>query len=115
MHAIFGTNARHFRNRCTPFTEEVTARAAGEIGDLKGEIKAYERALQLLPDCLMLHLALAERHEHRGNIAAAKAIYEDLAEKRPSPMVMPAPARAWHSEEVIHVGQTSVHAPITQG
>jgi hypothetical protein len=28
-----------------------------------------------------------ERHELRGNNAAAKAVYENLAEKLPSPMV----------------------------
>lgn len=41
----------------------------------------------MLPTCQLLHLALAERHELRGNAAACKAVYENLCEKLPSPMV----------------------------
>ena len=41
---------------------------------MQGEIKMFERALQMLPDCLMLHLALAEKHEQRDNVAAAKQV-----------------------------------------
>lgn len=35
--------------------------------------------LQMLPSCLMLHFAAADMEEGRGNLDAAKQIYEDLA------------------------------------
>ena len=38
-------------------------------------------------DSLLLHLALAERQETAGNIAAAKQCYESMCEKIPSPLV----------------------------
>ena len=34
----------------------------------------FERALSMLPDCLLLHLALAEKYEQREDTEAAKKV-----------------------------------------
>ena len=59
----------------------------GEIGDLSGEIKTLEKGISMIPNSLLLHFALAEKHEMRGNITEAKNVYENLCELQPSPLV----------------------------
>ena len=39
-----------------------------------GEIKTLNKALAIKSDSLLLHLALAEKHELAGNVAAAKQV-----------------------------------------
>ena len=58
----------------------------GDLGDRAGEIRMLQRGLEMLPDCLLLHFALAEKHEVKGDAEAAKRVYEELCERRPSPL-----------------------------
>ena len=50
----------------------------GDLGDRAGEIRMLQRGLEMLPDCLLLHFALAEKHEVKGDAEAAKRVYEEL-------------------------------------
>jgi len=44
------------------------------MGDVEGEIKTLNKALSMKGDSLLLHLALAEKHEMAGNVAAATQV-----------------------------------------
>ena len=73
-----------------PFYAEVWYQAANwhaEIGDNDGEIKTLKRALAMSGDSVVLHLALAEKHEMAGNTEAAKQCYETMCEQLPGPLV----------------------------
>jgi hypothetical protein len=50
---------------------------------LAGEIKTLNKALAIKSDSLLLHLALAEKHELAGNVAGAKQV-------SPAPRLCPA-------------------------
>ncbi|CAH0487913.1 unnamed protein product [Peronospora farinosa] len=49
-----------------------------QANDLDGSASVFERAIEAIPDSSYLHFAFADHHELRGDIPAAKAIYEKL-------------------------------------
>jgi len=60
-----------------PLYDEVWYQAANwsaEMGDVEGEIKTLNKALSMKGDSLLLHLALAEKHEMAGNVVAATQV-----------------------------------------
>jgi len=73
-----------------PLYGEVWYQAANwyaEIGGVQGEISTLNKALTVNSDSLLLHLALAEKHELAGNVAPAKEVYENVCKNLPGPLV----------------------------
>ncbi|EGZ26451.1 hypothetical protein PHYSODRAFT_327351 [Phytophthora sojae] len=49
-----------------------------QVNDPEAAASVFERAIEAIPDSSYLHFAFADHHELRGDIPAAKAIYEKL-------------------------------------
>jgi len=49
-----------------------------QVNDHEAAAGVFERAIEAIPDSSYLHFAFADHHELRGDIPAAKAIYEKL-------------------------------------
>ncbi|RLN51161.1 hypothetical protein BBJ29_005882 [Phytophthora kernoviae] len=49
-----------------------------QANDPEAAVSVFERALEAIPDSSFLHFAFADHHELRGDIPAAKALYEKL-------------------------------------
>jgi len=58
-----------------------------DVGNLDEAVNTYNRALQAIPDSLLLHFAFAEYYESQNNLKLAEAIYEKLLQKKSDPLV----------------------------
>ncbi|PRP86401.1 hypothetical protein PROFUN_05320 [Planoprotostelium fungivorum] len=72
----------HYPEIWYEYAEEEAAQGRAEES-----AKVYERAIEAIPDCLLLYFAYANSLETQKNIKGAKDIYERLLKRKPDPLV----------------------------
>ncbi|GLD98713.1 hypothetical protein PINS_up007431 [Pythium insidiosum] len=73
-------------NRFAPEAWYHYAAFENEVKDPDAAAAVFERALEALPDSSLLQFAFCDHHEMRGDVATAKALYERMLERQPSPL-----------------------------